>query len=164
MITDTRALLTILSSGGVEFILIGGVAAIAHGSARLTLDLDVVYARHRENIVRLVRTLEPLNPYPRGAPEGLPFLWDVETVRAGLNFTLKTKLGDLDLLGEAAGGGMYENLLPLTEESTAFGIVCRSVDLDTLIRLKRAAGRPKDFEGIAELEALREEREKRDRP
>lgn len=76
---------------------------------------------------------------------------------AGLNFTLTTAHGELDLLGEVTGGGTYEELLPFTQEVTAFGITLRVVTLERLIQLKRAAGRPKDLLVIAELQALREE-------
>jgi len=76
----------------------------------------------------------------------------------GLNFTLSTSLGSLDLLGEVTGGGSYDALLPHSQEVEAFGHRFRVVDLATLIRLKRAAGRPKDLEPIAELEALLDER------
>jgi predicted nucleotidyltransferase len=75
---------------------------------------------------------------------------------------LTTTLGDLDLLGEVAGGGTYEQLSPFTEEIAAFGITFRVVTLERLIQLKRAAGRPKDLEAIAELQALLEERRKTD--
>jgi hypothetical protein len=78
-------------------------------------------------------------------------------VRAGLNFTLTTALGDLDLLGEIVGGGTYEDLLPSTMEVELFGARCQCVTLPTLIRLKRAAGRPRDLEAIAELEVINEE-------
>ena len=81
----------------------------------------------------------------------------------GLNFTLRTTLGYVDLLGEITGGGNYERLLPHTFVAKAYGFECRSLDLDTLIRVKRAAGRPKDLEAIAELEALREERDELNR-
>src|SRR5438128_4509354 len=98
--TEFEKLLRVLKEGGVEFIVVGGVAAVAHGSARLTQDLDLVYGRTSENIDRLVSTLEPLRPYLRGAPPGLPFRLDAPTIRRGLNFTLTTSLGALDLLGE----------------------------------------------------------------
>lgn len=78
-------------------------------------------------------------------------------MRHGLNFTLATLAGDLDLLGEATGGGTYEALLPHSELREVAGLDCRFVNLQTLIRLKRAAGRPKDLERIAELEAQRQE-------
>ena len=89
----------------------------------------------------------------------MPFRWDEQTIHAGLNFTLTTVLGDLDLLGEVTGGGNYEALLPFTDELEAFGVRSRFVTLERLIHLKCAAGRPKDLEVIAELEALLEERQ-----
>ena len=85
-------------------------AAIAHGSARLTSDVDIVYSRHAENIRNLVAALQNHQPYLRGAPPDLPFRWDEQTVKNGLNFTLTTSLDDLGLLGEVTGGGSYEEL------------------------------------------------------
>ena len=126
--TDFKALLRILSDASVEFIVIGGVAAAVRGSARATFDLDVVYRRTPEKINR------------------------------GLNFTLTTDVGALDLLGEITGGGSYEALAPSTEVIRAFGIECRLLDLNRLIEVKRAVGRPKDFETVAELEIIREQR------
>ncbi len=158
--TDFARLLQALVSGGVEFIIIGGVAATAHGSAHVTADLDIVYRRTPQNIARLAEALSPLQPYIRGAPPGLPFQFDVETIRRGLNFTLVTVAGDLDAMGEATGGGTYEALLSRSETRLLFCLDVRFVDLETLIHLKRAAGRPKDLERIAELEAISEERRK----
>lgn len=158
--TNFAALLGALTDANVEFILVGGVAAILHGAARMTFDVDVVYARGRENLRRLVAALDSHRPYLRGAPAGLPFRWDERTLRAGLNFTLETAVGDLDLLGEIAGGGTYEQLLPHSQEVAAFGLRLRVVTLEKLILLKRAAGRPKDLEPIAELLALLQERQR----
>lgn len=93
----------------------------------------------------------------RGAPEGLPFRFDAETIQRGLNFTLQTRVGALDILGEITGGGNYAALQEHTITVMLFGVRVAALDLETLIRVKRAAGRPKDFEVIAELEALREE-------
>ncbi len=107
--TDFPKLLQVLSEYRVEFIIIGGAAAIVHGSSRLTQDLDVVYHRSQENITRLANALQEQKPYLRGAPPGLPFQWSEATIRMGLNFTLQTNLGDLDLLGEVTGGGKYED-------------------------------------------------------
>jgi predicted nucleotidyltransferase len=159
MSAEFDTLLPVLVQGGVEFTLIGGVAGIIHGSARLTYDVDVVYARSVANLKRLAETLKPFAPYLRGAPPGLPFTLDVATLRNGLNFTLTTKLGDLDLLGEVVGGGGYRDLLPHTFHVEAFGVKFKCVDLPTLIKLKRAAGRPKDLESLAELETLLKEHE-----
>src|SRR5579885_1088213 len=111
-----REILPQLIRHNVRFIVIGGGAAIAHGLARSTFDVDVVYARDAENIRNLAAALQAQQPYVRGAPSGLPFRWDERTIQAGLNFTLTTSLGKLDLLGEVAGGGRYEELLPASEE------------------------------------------------
>lgn len=157
---DNERLLIALYSAGVEFIVVGGMAAIIHGAARLTFDLDVVYKRTRQNYERLVVALGEFDPYLRGAPLGLPFRWDVETIERGLNFTLVTKLGAIDVLGEIAGGG-YDQLLPFVESKEAFNIKLPCLRLDKLIEVKRAAGRPKDFEAISELEGLLEERDLR---
>jgi len=156
--TDFAGLLRVLNESRVKFILIGGVAAAVHGAIRTTRDLDIVYARTPENFARLARALAPLNVYLRGAPPGLPFHWDVQTIAHGLNFTLETSLGEIDLLGEIVGGGSYDRLESHCMTVSAFGAECLCLDLDTLIWVKRAAGRPKDLEAIAELEALREER------
>jgi predicted nucleotidyltransferase len=154
--TDFRRLIDRLSAAGVEFIVIGGVAAAVRGSARSTLDLDVVYRRTDANLERLVAALSPTSPYLRGAPPGLPFRFDVATLRHGLNFTLDTELGALDLLGEVTGGGSYDKLLASAEAVEIFDRSCQVVTLEKLIALKRAAGRPKDLEALAELELLRE--------
>jgi len=154
--TDYKNLLTLLVRGGVQFVVVGGVAAVAHGSARTTEDLDVVYGRSSSNIKRLVEALSPTNPYLRGAPPGLPFKFDEKTVTNGLNFTLITNLGPLDLLGEITGGGSYEQLLPYSLKVVIFGIECHLLGLERLIQVKRAAGRPKDLESIAELEKIME--------
>ena len=157
MSTQFDKLLPLLVEGGIEFILIGGVAGNMHGTARLTYDIDVVYNRSKKNMEALVECLRPHKPYMRGAPPGLPFKLDLQTLRNGLNFTLITSLGDLDLLGEVVGGGTYRDLLSHTVVFDGYGVEFKCVDLPTLIKLKRAAGRPKDLESIAELEALLEE-------
>ena len=154
-------LLGVLRRANVDFVLIGGLAAVAYGSARATFDIDVVYARNDDNVERLVEALSPYNPYLRGAPVGLPFVFDVQTVQRGLNFTLTTSLGDLDLLGEVVGGGFYEDLIVEATTINLFGFECPCVTLEQLIRLKRAAGRPRDLDAVAELEALLEEKQRR---
>lgn len=155
--TDFNALLRLLTENQVEFIIVGGAAATAHGSARLTLDLDIVYKRSSENIARIVNALRPIKPYLRGAPPGLPFDWSVETIAKGLNFTLITTLGALDLLGEIVGGGGYDQLFPEIIEVEIAGVNCLCLNLERLIKVKRAAGRPKDLETVAELQQILDE-------
>jgi len=156
--TDFQALIRLLAENKIAFIIVGGVAATVHGSARLTLDLDIVYGRDPENIKRLVGVIKPFQPYLRGAPRGLPFEWSVETIQKGLNFTLITTLGALDLLGEIVGGGGYEELEPAAQRIEVAGVNCLCLGLEALIKVKRAAGRPKDLEVIAELEQILAER------
>ena len=157
--TDFKTIIRILSEAGIDYVIVGGLAATIHGSARLTQDVDLVYARTDENIKRLVTALRPHAPYLRGAPPGLPFEWNEATVKGGLNFTLTSDIGDIDLLGEIVGGGDYRALLPHTLTVELFGYRCRCLDLPGLIRAKRAAGRPRDLDALAELEALLEEPE-----
>ena len=154
---DFGRLLQILTGGGVEFIVVGGLAAAVHGAARATYDLDVCYERSQPNLTRIVTALADIQPYLRGAPPGLPFHLDVPTLRAGLNFTLQTDAGGLDLLGEIVGAGRFGDLRLHAIEVELFGTTCLCVTLPQLIAMKRAAGRPKDHDALAELEALLEE-------
>ena len=153
--SDVQRILETLSRGGVRFVVIGGVALVLRGSSRMTQDLDICYARDADNLKRLATALEPLSPRLRGAPRELPFLWDDRTLRSGLNFTLTTDLGDLDLLGEVPGIGGFAEVArgasPLDVEELSIQVL----DLDALERSKRAAGRAKDLLDLAELAEIR---------
>lgn len=155
--TDFALLLRALAERQVRCILVGGLAATVHGSTRLTQDLDLVYDRATDNLEALAAALAPFAPYPRGAPLGLPFDWSAATLARGLNFTLTTSAGDIDLFGEISGGGGYADLLDHTVTIMLFALPYHCLDRPTLLRTKRAAGRPKDAEAIAELELLMEE-------
>jgi hypothetical protein len=97
----------------------------------VTFDTDVVYDRRKANLERVARFLKPYQPYLRSAPPSLPFTLDMATLRNGLNFTLTTKLGDLDLLGEVVCRGGYCDLLPHPLIVEACDVRC--IDLPTLI-------------------------------
>lgn len=140
----------------MRFVVVGGLAANAHGSARVTNDIDIVYDRRPENLTRLADALAPYHAYLRGAPPGLPFHLDADTLRRGLNFTLTTDLGPLDLLGEMLGVGQYDDVADDAETWQPYDYAIQIVSLPKLIVAKRAAGRPKDLEAIAELELLLE--------
>jgi len=155
MISFQKALVA-LRNAGVEFVLIGGAAMVAHGSALATQDLDICYERSHENIRRLVSALAPFHPRLRGAPADIPFRFDSDTLERGLNFTLATDLGDLDLFGEVAGLGAYKVVRAASDIVQVYGTDCPILSLDALIRAKQAAGRPRDLAAIPELEALRE--------
>jgi hypothetical protein len=155
-VINLEAILHLLSNNAAEFVIVGGVAGSIHGSAYATFDLDICYARHGTNLEILAHSLAPLHPRLRGAPADLPFIWDVETLRRGLNFTLQTDLGDLDLLGEIAGLGSFDQVSAAALPIILFGVKYYVLSLDGLIAAKRAAGRPKDLLVLPELEALRE--------
>lgn len=160
MTPNSEQFLTLLNRAGVAYVVIGGVALVAHGSARATFDLDVCYNRSKENIERLCRALHPFHPRLRGAPLDLPFRFDSKTVAAGLNFTLATDLGDFDLLGEVAGLGFYDAVYKSSQIRKVEDISCRVLSLDGLYRAKSAAGREKDIEALREIKGLKELKER----
>jgi hypothetical protein len=133
---DPSALLRRFVEHQAKFVLIGGLAMAAHGSAYVTRDLDICYSRAPENLEAVVSALASLHPSLRGAPPGRPFRLDASAIRAGLNFTLTTDLGDVDLIGEVQGIGSYEQVLEQSEEKTVFGLSIRILSLDGLIAAK----------------------------
>ena len=153
-----------LHERGVKFIIIGGMAAIAQGSAYLTADLDLCYSRDKENLEKIAKSLEPFHPVLRDAPANLPFNCDAATLSSGLNFTLATDFGDLDLFGEVMGLGSYDEVLTYSEELDLFGIRCWVLTLEGLIKAKEACGRAKDLRLLPELKALQQIRKSRKEP
>jgi hypothetical protein len=143
-----------LDAAGVRFVVVGGVAAAAHGSAHVTNDLDICYDATPENIARLAALLADWEAYPRGVERGLPFFMDERQFRTTPLMTLTTREGDLDVLDGVAGVGDFGRVLDQSVEFEGFDVRFRVLDLPALIRAKRAAGRPKDIAQLPELEAL----------
>jgi hypothetical protein len=154
-VTSFSRLIHALAGAQVDFVVIGGVALVARGGSRVTNDLDLVYERSPDNLDRLVAALAPLHPRLRGAPVDLPFFFDARTLRSGLNFTLVTDAGEVDLLGEVTGLGAFAAALPLSSVLPLFGQDVRVLDLDGLERTKRAVGRAKDLLDLELIQALR---------
>jgi len=144
-----------LAAAEVEFVIVGGVALRSHGSSYLTQDPNICCSRTRSNLEKLAEALKPLEPRPRGFPEGLPFVWDWSTLQNGTNFTFKTSLCDIDLLGEVAGIGDYAKVLENSVEMDLDGFKVRVLSIGGLIIAKETAGREKDKAGLKELYALR---------
>ena len=144
-----------LSSAGVEFIIVGGIAIRSHGGNYITEDLDICYSRNRDNLKRIAEVLAPLKPRPRGMDETLPYVFDWTTLQHGSNFTFRTTLGDIDLLGEVKGIGQYTDLLNLSLTVDLDGFPTRILSIPGLIIAKEAAARPKDEAGLKVLYALR---------
>jgi predicted nucleotidyltransferase len=148
-----------LCDANVEFIIIGGWSAILHGSAHMTKDLDIFFSRRTDNLERLARALAPYHPRLRDLPAGLPFVFDEATLRNSTVLTLDTDLGPIDLLAEVAGLGSFDQVAADAIRVEAFGRTVLTLDLESLIKSKKAAGREKDLLVLPELESLRDANE-----
>jgi hypothetical protein len=154
-----RALQT-LNRHKVKYVLIGGFAGKLLGSTILTVDIDICYARDRANLERLSAALQELNAYLRGAPEGLPFRLDADTLQRGDSFTFVTDAGDLDVLGTPSGTAGYEELARNAAALDLGEVTVQVAALEDLMAMKRASGRPRDRIHLEVLAALRDEIER----
>ncbi len=155
---ELRKLLGPLIDHGVDFVVIGGMAGVSHGSSYPSFDLDVAYSRDRVNVGRLVGALEEITVRLRGVPSDLPFALDARTIENGANFTFITPHGDLDILGEVAGIGSFDELKASSIQKEISGVSVRVASLDDLIAMKRAANRDKDKLMVAEYIEIADER------
>ena len=147
-------LLKRLTDSGVEFVLIGGMAAVAHGSSLVTKDVDVCAPLAQPNLSNILTALRGINPKLRMRPDRMALPDDPERLQGLNNLYLVTDLGIIDFLTELSGVGTYAEVVPHSRPADLGGFVCRILDLDALISSKRAAGRPKDLRALPELEAL----------
>ena len=157
MTFEPFSILRVLQSHDVEFIVRGGIAAAVLGSPSSTVDLDICYRRDPGNLERLAAALEEMGARLRGTDDDVPFLLEAKTLAAGDHFTLSTDKGDLDILGTPAATAGFEDLAVRAEDVDLDGLNVRVCALDDLIRMKKAAGRPKDLIELEVLGALRDE-------
>lgn len=148
------ALLERLAAAEVDFVIVGGFAALVHGASQLTRDLDICHAVDQENLDRLGRTLIELDATLSGVTEDIPFVPDGRTLRRTRILTLVTKAGRLDLLVDPAGSPGYATLAERALRVEWAGTTIKVASLEDLIAMKRAAGRPKDLLAVEELEAI----------
>ena len=154
---DPVPVLIRFADAAIDFVVIGGVAGGAHGSAFGTEDVDLAYSRAPENLERIAGLLRELDARLRGAPAGLPFQLDARSLAEGGNFTFDTDLGKIDLLAYPAGAQSFERL---REGAVVIDIGGRSVriaSLDHLIAMKEAAGLPKDLLMASEYRLISDE-------
>lgn len=149
------ALLRALVEGGVDFVVIGGIAAVAHGSPQITRDLDITYAGDDANLERLGAVLVGLEARLCGVTDDVPFVPDGRTLRHTRVLTLDTREGRLDVLAEPDGSAGFARLRANAIVATVGGVDVSIAGLDDLIAMKKAAGRRKDEIYVEELEAIR---------
>lgn len=160
-----RELLRVLAEHDVDFVVVGGMAGTARGSAFITRDLDIAYARDPDNLERLASALRELGARLRGAPLDVPFLLDAKTLAAGAHFTFDTDRGPLDLLDRPDGSPSYEELRRRAGPHLIVdGLPVAVASLDDLIAMKEATGRPRDKVVASELRLLADELNRRGTP
>jgi hypothetical protein len=153
---DIKGILEVLTAHGVDFVVIGGVAAILHGSATLTQDVDVCFATDDANLEALGGALRELNASLRGVEDDVPFVPDARTLRQIRLLSLQTSAGPLDVLVKPDGCPPYERLRRRADRMDVGGFAVLVASIDDLIAMKRAAGRDKDLLAVEELNAIRD--------
>jgi predicted nucleotidyltransferase len=153
---DVRRILQVLTAHGVDFVVIGGVAAILHGSATLTQDVDVCFATDDANLEALGGALRELNASLRGVEDDVPFVPDAGTLRQIQLLTLQTSAGPLDVLVKPDGCPPYARFRRRADRMDVGGFAVLVASIDDLIAMKRAAGRDKDLLAVEELNAIRD--------
>lgn len=151
---DAKTILRELTRAGVDFVVIGGIALVLHGSARATFDLDITYATDAGNLEALGGVLVALEARLRGVDDDVPFVPDAATLRNVELLTLRTVAGDLDVLARPAGAPAYDVLRRRAERLDVGGFAILVASTADLISMKNAAGRGKDLIDLAELQAI----------
>lgn len=154
---DPLRVLAALNAAGVRYVVIGAYAGRILGSPTVTRDLDICHDREPANLAALAGVLGDLRARLRGVDDDVPFILDARSLAAGDSFTFSTDAGNLDILATPAGTGGYDELARTAVESDLDGVRVLVADIDDLIRMKRAAGRPKDLIEVEVLGALRDE-------
>ena len=151
---DLSSLLGRLAAAEVDFVVVGGVAVIAHGYERNTKDLDICYSTDRANLEVLGQLLVDLGARLRGIDEDIPFVPDAHTLRRAMTLTLDTPDGGLDLLADPSGSPGYDALKTNAMCIDFDGFEIRIASIEHLLAMKRAAGRPQDEVDIEALTAI----------
>jgi hypothetical protein len=149
------ALVRALVEGGVDFVIIGGVAVVLQAMPRFTKDLDICYSTEQENLDALGRVLVALKARLRGVPEEVPFVPDGRTLRQTQIVCLTTPEGDIDLLVAPDGAPPYKALRRRADVMELGGHQIRIASIEDMLAMKRAAGRPVDIVDVDSLEAAR---------
>jgi predicted nucleotidyltransferase len=153
-VTELNRLLQRLCDAEIDFVIVGGFAAMLHGSALLTRDLDVCALLTEANVAKLRDTFRELNPTHRFTPQRLSFLDNPDPGVPLKNLYLQTEWGPVDILGSIMGVGDFDQVREASIEIELFGRKCRVIAVDALIKAKEAVGREKDKLAVKELRAI----------
>lgn len=151
---DPERILGLLTARGVDFVVIGGIAAVLHGSSRTTQDLDICCATDAANLAALGKVLVELGARLRGVPDDVPFVPDHDTLRRVEVLTLETTAGDFDVLAQPDGAPPYARLRKNADRYDIGAFVVLVASVEDLIAMKQAAGRPKDLTDVEELKTI----------
>jgi len=152
MNSDFFEILQVLSEGGVDFALVGGIAANFHGSSLATYDCDVVVDLEADNLTRLAEALAQFSPTFRHKIPIQSFDREMALKGGWKNIYLDTSAGVLDCLGDIKGLGDFSVCKARSLEVDLGGFSIRVLTRDALIEAKKAMGRPKDLLTVAQLE------------
>lgn len=153
---DPRRIFECLARHEVDYVVIGGIAVIAHGHTRNTRDVGLVPSPKARNVMRLAAALREMGARLSGTDAHLLDIdvYDPKTLGNGASFTLETDAGGLDVFGDVPGAPPYGDLAARAMAVDLGGLEIRVAGLDDLIRMKQASGRPQDLGDIAALTAL----------
>ena len=154
--SQLESLILRLAEHRVEFVIVGGFAAVTHGVGLMTKDIDVCTPFTRDNLLRLRDALGELHPLHRMTPQRLPLELNDENIPRLKNLYLQTDLGQLDCLSEIKGVGDFAAVRRQSIEVELPAGPCRILSLDALIRAKEAMGGLKDKLTILQLKAIQE--------
>lgn len=154
MATQSLELLRILTEAGIDFVVVGGIAATFHGTTIVTDDLDVCVRFNLETCQRILAALANLDPRHRMRADRLPLSTDPASFVGYRNLYVASKLGVIDFLGEVAGVGGFDEVKAGSVIGEVGAVSVRFMSLDHLLASKRAMGRPKDHRVLIELEVI----------
>jgi hypothetical protein len=158
--TDLLALLEKLQQHNIDFVLVGGFAAVTHGATTLTQDVDICCDFSTDNLMRLNDALADIHPIHRMTPQKLPLELSPESCKSLKHLYLDTDMGQLDCLSSITGVGNYDQVAQSSCQISLAGGPCRVLDLDALIESKKAMNRPRDLEAVLQLETIRDHKQK----
>ena len=163
MNADFTSLLERLAEAGIEFVLVGGFAGVVHGCSYVTQDIDISCDFSPDNLLTLQKTLSKLEPVHRMTPNRQKLHLTKENCTDFKNLYLDTKMGQLDCLSFIKGVGDYKHIKQASRTMKLGKAKIRVLNLDALIKSKKAMGRPRDIQAVIQLEAIKNLKNKKTR-